>query len=99
MNRLSAMTPCCRRFTRSGLTSARGTAIKTGERALRIAISRQCPGASPGRRNPRITSPRLPSLTGRDAMSPEPRKWSPGGLSHLAFMPARHRLASSESRR
>jgi hypothetical protein len=69
---------------RAGLTRARCAAIKAGERAAPLATSQQCPGASPGRRIERITSPRLPSLTGRDAMSPEPCKWWPGELSHLA---------------
>jgi len=39
--------------------------IKTPERQAVHATSQQCPGASPGRRNERITSPRLPARSTR----------------------------------
>jgi hypothetical protein len=41
------------------LTSQRRTVIKAAERARWRATSQQCPGASPGRRLERITSPRF----------------------------------------
>jgi hypothetical protein len=79
------------RTSNAELTSALATAIKTPERATASATSQQVPGASPGRRVERITSPRLPphhawgdheakasQVVGRCALSPA------GAVSHGA---------------
>ena len=54
-----------RRRCRAWLTRTRRSAIRKTERARWRATSQQCPGASPGRRIERITSPRFPAPKAR----------------------------------
>ncbi len=54
-----------RRRCRAWLTRTRRSAIRNTERARWRATSQQCPGASPGRRIERITSPRFPAPKAR----------------------------------
>jgi hypothetical protein len=73
-------------WVKLGLTRTQHAVIKAGERVRWHATSQQCPGASPGRRLERITSPRFPApktrgghesralqVVGRRALSPAPR--------------------------